>query len=59
MSVRLKAPVSIIKNYKQSAGIDSKFNDLILIQEQLVSMVEKHIGQKAITNSPKIGSGVK
>jgi diacylglycerol kinase (ATP) len=31
VSVRLKAPVSIIKNYKQSAGIDSKFNDLILI----------------------------
>jgi hypothetical protein len=31
VSVRLKAPVSIIKNYKQSAGIDSKFNELILI----------------------------
>jgi DNA-binding NtrC family response regulator len=27
--------------------------------EQLVSMVEKHIGQKAIPNSPKIGNGVK
>ena len=31
MSVRLKAPVSIIKNNKQNAGIEAKFNDLILI----------------------------
>jgi DNA-binding response OmpR family regulator len=26
--------------------------------QQLVAMVEKHIGQKAITNSPQIGGGV-
>ena len=26
--------------------------------QQLVAMVEKHIGQKTITNSPVIGSGV-
>lgn len=26
--------------------------------QQLVAMVEKHIGQRAITNSPQIGSGV-
>ena len=26
--------------------------------QQLVAMIEKHIGQKAITNSPQIGSGV-
>ena len=26
--------------------------------QQLVAMVEKHIGQKAITNSPLVGSGV-
>jgi diacylglycerol kinase (ATP) len=31
VSVRLKAPVSIIKNNKQNAGIEAKFNDLILI----------------------------
>ena len=26
--------------------------------QQLVAMVEKHIGQKSITNSPQIGSGI-
>ena len=26
--------------------------------QQLVAMVEKHLGQKAITNSPQIGSGI-
>jgi len=31
LSVRLKVPVSIIKNYKQNPGIEAKFNDLILI----------------------------
>jgi diacylglycerol kinase (ATP) len=31
VSARLKAPVSIIKNNKQNAGIEAKFNDLILI----------------------------
>ena len=31
VSLRLKAPVSIIRNYKQSGGIEAKFNDLILI----------------------------
>ena len=31
MSVRLKVPVSITKNYKQKRGIEAKFNDLVLI----------------------------
>ena len=26
--------------------------------QQLVAMIEKHIGQKSITNSPQIGSGI-